>query len=330
MNKKSLLLIFLVFSLILTLTGCAEKKEYNIDDYFFELDYKDDFKILQLTDIHFNNKDDHQIHYKFMDLTIKDADADLIIITGDLFTFADKKTAIELFEFIDSYGVPWTVCFGNHDEQAYFSIDWLTDLLNHYGNNCLFKDIKDDNVHGRSNFVINLMDGNNIHTQIIVMDSNKLNFSYFGYDYIKESQILWYERVVNRAKELNGGNIVESILYFHIPLPEIDDAWAKAEEGSADAVLERGEKRENACPPLKNTNFFNKILELGSTKAINTGHDHVNNFRIKYKGIYLTYGIKATSYIYYDDDMLGGLSLTVKRDHSLEYTDYFHTYSEVE
>jgi len=33
--------------------------------------------------------------------------------------------------------------------------------------------------------------------------------------------------------------------------------------------------------------LFDAILKCQSTQAVISGHDHVNNFRIKYKGVYL-------------------------------------------
>jgi hypothetical protein len=40
------------------------------------------------------------------------------------------------------------------------------------------------------------------------------------------------------------------------------------------------------------------MVELGSTKAIFCGHDHLNDFSVTYKGIRLTYG-KSIDYLAY-------------------------------
>ena len=37
-------------------------------------------------------------------------------------------------------------------------------------------------------------------------------------------------------------------------------------------------------------NLFETVLELGSTKAMFYGHDHLNNFVLEYKGVTLSYG----------------------------------------
>ena len=39
------------------------------------------------------------------------------------------------------------------------------------------------------------------------------------------------------------------------------------------------------------SSLFDRMLELGSTKAVFCGHDHYNNMSLEYKGIRLTYGM---------------------------------------
>ena len=94
----------LVFSSLFAvcLTACSGAK-HNISEYILETNYSDNYRILQLTDIHLGDKDNYQTHFDFMDLTIKEANPNLIVVTGDLFTFASKATAKRLFDFLDSY-----------------------------------------------------------------------------------------------------------------------------------------------------------------------------------------------------------------------------------
>ena len=319
----------LFFIAAMSLTACGGKS-YSPKDYILSLNYKSNFKILQLTDLHFGDKDDQELHYKFLDTLIKDANkdaaapVDFIVVTGDLFTFASKSTAQKLFKFLDSYKTPWTVVFGNHDEQTYFSVDWMTNYLNKFGSFCYFKDIQDDNVNGNCNFAVNLMDGNNIHDQLIFMDSNRYNYGdYFGYDYFKKNQIEWYSNLVDYTAEQNGGAVVNSLMFYHIPLPEIDDAYEKG-------TVVYGEKREKTCPPDYNSGFFKVIKDKGSSKAMFFGHDHINNFEADYEGVKFCYGIKSTDRIYFAEDMLGYQTITLKDDHSITIERSYHTYEEVE
>ena len=339
--KKRLFPLFFVAAM--SLTACGQKS-YSPNDYMLELDYTGTFKILQLTDTHISDKDDQDLHYAFLETLIKDAnknnDVNLIVITGDLFTFAGKTTARKYFDFFDKQGIPWTVVFGNHDEQTYFSVEWMTKQLNQknykrlqdHSSCCVFHDYEDDNVRGNCNFAINLKKGGAVTDQLIMMDSNRYNFGgYFGYDYFKESQIKWYENLVKEtADTFNSGNPVNSLMFYHIPLFEINDAYEKGSviydgrNGAGDG------RREDCCPPKTNSGFFETIVSKGSTKAMFFGHDHVNTFEADYEGVKFCYGIKSTNRIYYNPDLLGYQTIEIKDDHSLEIVRSFHTYSEVE
>ena len=318
----------LAFISLLALSACGTK-EYQPQDYILEMNYKSDFRILQLTDIHLSDKDDKETQFKFLDLLYQDANnPDLVVVTGDLFTFAGKDTAKSLLKYLDGKKVPWTVCFGNHDEQCYFSVDWLTETLSKYGSYCMFKDLQDDKVNGNCNFVINLKDGGKVHDQLFIMDSNRYNFSLsqLGYDCFKEDQINWYSDVVEYTKKQNDNIVVNSLMFYHIPLPEVNAAWDEAKQNNA---VIYGEKREASCPPDHDYGFFTKIKELGSTSAMFFGHDHINNFEVDYQGVKFCYGIKSTDRIYHDEDMMGCQTITIHDDHSLKIDRYYHTYAEV-
>ena len=328
--KKGILFFPFVFSL--ALTSCASNIRHEIGEYFLETTWEDgksEFRILQLTDIHLADKDDIQTHLDFMDLTIKQANPDFIVITGDLFTFASQTTAQKLFKFIDSYGVDWTATIGNHDEQCYFNVDWLTGLLNSYSEHCKFIDHQDDDVQGNSNFAINVKKAGSVFEELIIMDSNRYYYgSYFGYDFFKENQIEWYKRLIKHSVDEFGCN--DSLLFCHIPLPEIYDAWDEAKTGENGTELLYGERREDPCSPDFNSGFYTEIENLGHTKGMYFGHDHVNNFIINFRNkIHFGYGIKATDRIYYDEDMMGGRVIVLHDDHSLTYENIYHTYAEL-
>ncbi|MCR4561792.1 MAG: metallophosphoesterase [Bacilli bacterium] len=326
MKQKILLLLTALPTICLT--SCGER-HYSPADYVLEMDYVTDFRVLQITDCHLGDKDDLQRHFDFMDLTINEADPDLIAVTGDLFTYASKTTAKKFLDYVDGHKVPWTVTFGNHDEQCFFSIDWLTNELNNYGSYCLFKDIQDDDVHGNCNFAINLMKDGKVFEQLIFMDSNRYYFgSYFGYDYFKQNQIDWYSALIDETTKNNDGLVVPSLMFYHIPLPEVNDAWAAVKEGTATNV-NGGQQGEDPCNPKYNSHFFDVIKEKGSTKGMYFGHDHVNNYIVNYQGIDFGYGVKATDRVYYQDSILGGRVITIKEDHTMSYQDYIHTYEEV-
>ena len=309
MKHNKLAALALLSSLLLTACG---SKAYASKDYILSLPWKDDFKIIQLSDIHLANKDDQDKQFDFLRSTINHANstgkADLIVTTGDLFTFADKATARRLFSFFDSFEIPWTVTWGNHDEQCYFSIDWVTGLLNDLTNSgnsyCVFKDIQDDEVFGNANFAINLVENGVAHTQVIIMDSNRYNFGeYIGYDYIKQNQIDWYKNLTDYSKVNN--EYVTSLLFFHIPLPEFADAWKLHEQDPVNyPLLFEGGVNDEACScPLINSGFFD-VLKTHGSKGVFVGHDHIDNWAMVYQGVTLSYGVTSTDRIYAEKDMM--------------------------
>lgn len=341
MKRKGLLLFPAVFAM--SLTACASNVHHEISEYIAgELQYTDNFRILQLTDTHLGDKDNLDTHFKFMDKTIEEAHPNMIIVTGDLFTFASKSTAKKFFDYLDKKEVPWTVTYGNHDEQCYFSVDWLTSELNRRSesesSNCIYKDIQDDDVFGNANFAINLKIGDVLFEQLIVMDSNRYDFKTMYYDHFKPNQIQWYKDMVEYGRSLPGGALAKSLMFYHIPLPETQTVWDMLQEGNAEVTNipfkvngedKYGTLEEDVCCPDYNSGFFDVIDELDYTTGMYFGHDHVNNFIIRYKGIDFGYGVKATDRVYYGESKLGGRVIALHADHSTTYEDYYHTYAEV-
>lgn len=331
--KKSLLATLSVFAL--ALSGCAGV-HHDIGEYILEVNWtadnsgQDEYRILHLTDLHIGDKDNFAEHAAFMDKIIDKADADFIVVTGDLFTFASRLTAKRLFGYFQDKGINWTVTFGNHDEQCYFSVDWMTSYLMNLGGNCIYKDIQDDDIHGNCNFAVNVMKDGDIFEQLIIMDSGRYYFGdYIGYDHFYEDQITWYENIVKQTTLNNGGNVAPSLMFYHIPLPEIVEA---RDPQYGDVVYEGRNPavNEKSCNPDKDPGFFDNIVELGSTTGMYFGHDHYNDFIVNYKGIDFGYGIKSTDRVYFDEQMLGGRVIKINQNHHVSYEHLYSTYASEE
>ena len=334
--KKYVKLLKLLPLMAISLTSCGQNGVHHEEsDYMAgDIAYKANLKVLVLSDTHLGSKDDLKLHYDFMDLSINQSHPDFIFVDGDLFTFANRRVMNSFFDYLDSHEIPWAVTWGNHDEQCDFSITYMTSELNRRaslpGAYCKFVDLQDDDVFGNANYVINVKDGSTTKFQFHVLDSNRYHYgSYMGYDTIHKDQIEWYERMVNYSKVQNGGTVIPSIDFFHIPVPEYQEAWDLYKVGSSEVNLVQGDNREDVCCPKENTGFFAKAHQLGAVKAIVTGHDHINNSILKYKGVDLVYTEKSTDRIYSDEDKLGSLLITIKNGTTIEYETITHTYEEV-
>ncbi len=292
--------------------------EYFIDDagyYSFIKEDNSDFKILQLTDIHLGGgalslKKDRMALEAIVALA-NSTKPDLIIITGDMVypvpiqsgSSDNLKSAKYLGTLMYNLGIPWTITFGNHDTEEYakYTKDEIADYYMSVGN-CLFQKGPSD-IAGIGNTIINVRNTEGkIVTALVLIDSNMYTDGKFmdNYDNIHDDQVDWY---VSRIKELSEGSdsVVPSLAFWHIPVNEYSDAWQLYKKGSSEVGYiygRAGEKDEKVFAPKYRGNIFDVMSELGSTKGIFCGHDHLNDFSVVYRGIRLTYG-QSIDYLAY-------------------------------
>ena len=253
-------------------------------------------------------------------------------------TFNNYSGAKAFAKLMERLGVYWTVTFGNHDAEAYSYFD--REAMGKFYENeeykhCLFS-AGPETVDGFGNHVIEVKNSDGIITEALVMiDSqayvkNDIITSIRGhYDNIHENQVEWYEAEIKRMNkenaeaikaiqgDENGGlwetyGTVKTLAFFHIPLVEMADAWYAFEEGGfkdtedfkfIDGILGEGGRRIYCG--LGDDNMFEKMLELGSTKAMFNGHDHYNSTTFEYKGIQFSYGYSIDYFAYSGIDKEG-------------------------
>ena len=332
--KKRLLLTAPMMAFMLI--GCSGPKQYSSQEYLMKLEFKKaHFNILQMSDIHFSLSDDLDYQFKFLDLSIKDAveqceakgeNLNLIVLNGDTFTYADKRTVTETFDFFNSHRIPWTFTYGNHDDQGYYSDHYIEELFASGRYDYAYFKTFNDNVSGRSNFAIDLIGPSSTHVyQLYFFDSHSYRFhDYFYYDYIKEDQIEWFNKMIADTNPEK----VKSTAFFHIPLPEFREAKAMIENDPSVNVEGAG-VNEGIAAPRFNTGLF-KALKAAGTLSIHCAHDHINNFDVTYEGVKLCYGVKATDRIYANGDLLGATMISIANDYkSVTTKSILHTYEEV-
>ena len=284
-------------------------------------------KVVQLTDIHIGGG----LLSKSFDRNAMNAVAamltyekpDLVVLTGDMVypvpfqggTLNNKVSTELLITLLETLGVYYAPLFGNHDTESYSTHTreqigdiWAADDLEY----SLFKKGPDD-VDGVGNYIIKVKNSDGIvNNALFCMDSNSYTEgSLLGidgdYDNFHENQIEWYRAKVNEIDAANKAidstyPMFTSLAFFHIPLEEYGIAWEeyKANGNTENVTYITGEHRERTCSSPNPDNFFETMLELGSTKAVFCGHDHVNTGIVDYKGIKLVYGM-SIDYIAYVD-----------------------------
>lgn len=252
---------------------------------------------------------------------------DLIVVTGDISfavpwcgTLNNRYAHAYASRLFERLGVYWTVTFGNHDSESYNPYNRAA-VAEMYANEeleyCLFSRGPEE-VHGEGNHVINVKDTRGIVTESIVMiDSNAYtedDVLGLGWDYdrIRDDQVAWYRGVVEQYTRDNEAAyatlsdtdkaeytelVPRGLMFFHIPIREVKyayDEYVAAGRENTENVIHKGgndgESGEVVFAPDDDEELFETILELGSTKALFFGHDHLNNFVIEYKGVALSYG----------------------------------------
>lgn len=283
--------------------------------YTFNVDAEDDFRILQITDVHIGGgafsigKDAKALDA--VEKLVRAAKPDLVVVTGDVAypfplqsgSFNNLRESEMFAKLMEKLEVYYTISFGNHDTESYSFYD-RNDLYEFYSDEkyCLID--RADNADG-INYAVNIADAETgriiqtlymMDTHAYVKDGNGL---FDRYDGLHENQIVWYRSEVERMNSINAAfGDVESLLFMHIPFVEYETAWQEYREaGSKDTENvtyfygEALEPDENVCHSMYDDDMFETILELGSTKGVFVGHDHLNYYSLEYKGVRLTYGM---------------------------------------
>lgn len=274
------------------------------------------FKILQLTDIHFSdNNDVDKETLKLMRKIIKEENPDFIMITGDTVYGDENDQYLPLaLAPVTESKIPFSYTFGNHDTEDGQDYETLYKVLKDMPNCHIDHDL--DSKVGVGNHMLEILDGKDqIKWVIAGIDSGNYNELEHigGYGYIKQPQIQWYQNKMRQYQKESPD--FSALLFMHIALPEYHEMW--------DMEVCYGSKREGICSPKINSGFFAGMQEVGHTKGVFVGHDHINDFYGQMYGITLGYG-RATGYnTYGQEDFLRGARVFILDENN---TESFETY----
>ena len=313
-NSKSILILLPVLSVALTSCGQVRKYQDHLDDYIYTMKFHDKYNVLQLTDIHWNYNSSTSSSKRYLEKTLKEADRhiketqgadakiDLVEITGDLFMLANTyhvETFIKFFEKeAVELGFKYTVIWGNHDRQGIYNPNWLADQFKKAAHSIYIE--PNDNLYGRSNFVINLTeDGakdSAVKWQVFNLDSGA-SFSetavspFRDYDYIRKDQTDWYLKEHEKA-----GEAVPAIAYYHIPQDENEKAYNKRKELNNQFFKLEG-FADNGNEEYA-SNFIDEAKNHGLKGAF-MGHAHNVDWTYEEDGVIVGLGVKTGTELYF-------------------------------
>ena len=330
-------------------------------DGYWTFNTDEDLNILQITDFHIGggwlSADEDKKALNAVAAMITEEKPDLVVLTGDMVfpvpysagTLNNKNSTNMVISLMETLGVHYTACFGNHDTEVY-SYYSREDISNVWGASDLKYSLYQPGpgyIDGYGNHVIKVKNSDGIvKNAYFFLDSHSYtDGDYLGilwkYDSIKESQINWYKKNVEAIDRANKAvdpqcPLFTSLAFFHIPLEEYEFAWNELRENgykdTENAKLIRGgfhEKDETVYHGMHSEEFFETVHSLGSTKGIFVGHDHINNAVLEYKGVKLVYGNSIDYLAYAGIDKEGSqrgctlITLTQDGELSVELSNYY-------
>lgn len=245
------------------------------------------FKIVQLTDVHYihgNPKSDVAIER--INEVLDAEKPDLVLFTGDVIYGKPAEEGMRtVLNLAAERGIPFGMMFGNHDDEQGLTRKELFDIVRTIP--CNLTDSV-EGVSGASNYILPIKSSDGKKNQCIIYCLDSHSYSHIegidGYDYIKLDQIMWYRENSKKFTAENGGSPVPSLAFFHIPLPEYNQAAAD------EKTFLVGSRQEKACAPYLNTGMFASMKEMGDIQGVFVGHDHDDDYAVYRKGILLAYG----------------------------------------
>ena len=246
-----------------------------------------EFKIVQFTDVHFKyGNPASDIALERIDEVLEAERPDLVVLTGDvIYAVPADKGMRTVLERVSAHHVPFVVTFGNHDDEQGMTRAQLYDIIRSVPGNVqpdrgeqaspdYVLTVRSSDGKGRDAAVLYFFDS---HSYSKLKDVK-------GYDWLTFDQVENYRRQSASFTEANGGQPLPALSFFHIPLPEYNQA------ASSEGAILIGTRMEKACAPALNTGMFTAMKEAGDVMGVFVGHDHDNDYAVMWHGILLAYG----------------------------------------
>ena len=268
---------------------------------------------------------------------------DLVVYLGDNTVangYDNQYKAIEaVTKPVVDRNIPYSIVFGNHDEEHDVSKEDLLAIYQSFGNCLTYDAVPELTGCGNCNLPIYSSDGSEMVFNLWMIDSNMYNSDpdVGGYDYVHEDQIAWYKETAAALTAQNGGNPVPAMDFQHIVIPEIFDelyvelpvSLGKLSEnrnGKSYSLLPvftrlNGYWLEVPCPPNVYDGQLDAWKEMGDVIAEFHGHDHNNSYEVNIEGVDVI-NVPSCGCNSYSKDISRGAGLITLYEHDPTNYDY--------
>lgn len=333
--------VIAVITAVLMLTSAFVMSASALNPFDNILKFGDDgkFKIMMFAD----SQDDENLEEtttQLMREALAAYEPDLVIFMGDNTVAGGYEKQAKAIEAVVTpcveAGVPFTLVFGNHDQEQGVTNEVLLREYQKY-DGCLAYDA-DPALYGCGNHNLPILssDGFGIAFNLWFIDSGTSTAEAGGYDYVREDQINWYKDTAAALKVLNGGKHVPALSFQHIIVPEVYDAvgMMKIPFGIDEFYYNdtnylpvpnfgayTGYIFEPPCPSHINGGQMAAWIETGDVLGTFYGHDHVNDFTTTYEGIDIT-TVPTVGCNSYSNDINRGVGLITLDESDLTSYSY--------
>ena len=207
------------------------------------------------------------------------------------FTERRIRTSLRhILEPLELRGIPFTMTYGNHDDRNALTQREQAELWKQYsfffglnGNPELPCDTFHVPIYGS--------DGEKIVYNLWLMDSAGQRADGSGYEGVQRESLDWYRRTSEMLRAQNGGEPVRSLMFQHIPMPEMGELFIPCEAEEPDAIRKHdgtycrldtsratgfGYEYDDFLP--QDCGQFAVLQETGDVDAVVAGHLHLNGF----------------------------------------------------
>ncbi|MEG1585287.1 MAG: metallophosphoesterase family protein [Bacteroidales bacterium] len=259
------------------------------------------FRILQLTDIHYDQTIYNMEIERNIATLVSLADPDLIILTGDIVSGQPVPFRwLTFINYLARLNKPYVITLGNHDSESKLKRPDLYTMIRYFPN-CENDQFEDPTAFTPGDMVVEVSgyDENKIGALLYLFDSNEYTTANTPLG-IQPAQTTWFTQRSQDYKEKGVNNRIPGLIFMHVPLPEYRKATDNPEIGM---VGNRGEKEYYG---RDDNGLFQAMQEDGNICGIFCGHDHFNDYILDYNNIALCYGRKSGSHNTYQRYPSGG------------------------
>ncbi len=237
--------------------------------------------------------------------------------------------------------IPFAMIYGNHDDMNLVSKDEQADMYRSYSM-CLPMNNRNGKVDCDTyNIPVYTHEGDKPVFNLYMLDSAWYDKQEDKcYQEIKKETVEWYKETSQKLTAENNGVPVPSLMFTHIPIPEIENLIEQCGANDVGAVLTkekgwvrlkdgvRGKIGEYPSCVNESSGLFDAVLECGDVKGIAFGHDHRNCFEGRYKGIEFIQS-SCASFRCYGDESRGIRVFEIDERDPSDYITYFFNYAEL-